>query len=279
MAVALVRHNGHTDGAADWVHRLSAIVEAIGLASFGTQLLAYADQLIGADHCTIFQLKDYRLTEVACAPGRSVLAVPEAYLKTYEVNRRFQELSSSQTRVDLYRLSGPTNCRSIAGSEPQGILVLGKKQDALYCVRILRLAQPCAVPEAGLSQLREVADLLISLVARHQSLFVAKPSSTAALASLRRTEEGFLNTKRLSRREAEVCARILFGYTSCGIAADLGIGKESVMTYRKRAYQHLGIGSQRELMLWYLEQSPGDAAAAFLPCELPMNAAGQFLQS
>ena len=42
--------------------------------------------------------------------------------------------------------------------------------------------------------------------------------------------------------------------TSPGIALDLNIGEESAMTYRKRAYHRLNIGSQRELLLWFLRQ-------------------------
>jgi DNA-binding CsgD family transcriptional regulator len=70
-----------------------------------------------------------------------------------------------------------------------------------------------------------------------------------------------LSSPRLARREAEVCARILYGMTSLGIALDLGIGEESAMTYRKRAYNRLNIGSQRELLLWYLDQWASQRAA------------------
>jgi DNA-binding CsgD family transcriptional regulator len=37
-----------------------------------------------------------------------------------------------------------------------------------------------------------------------------------------------------------------------GIALDLNVGEETVKTYKNRAYQKLGIGSQRELLMWYL---------------------------
>src|SRR3546814_184165 len=117
------------------------------------------------------------------------------------------------------------------------------------------MAERGQISENDVWRLQDIADLVLSLVARHQDLSLAKPGSFTALASLNRIQERILGTKSLSRREGEVCARILYGFSSCGIAVDLGIGKESVMTYRKRAYQRLGIGSQRELLLWYLEQA------------------------
>ena len=60
-------------------------------------------------------------------------------------------------------------------------------------------------------------------------------------------------------------ARILYGLSAAGIAVDLGIGIESVTTYRKRAYRRLGIATQRELLVWYLKlrgrrkNAPADA--------------------
>src|SRR5262249_55197346 len=73
-----------------------------------------------------------------------------------------------------------------------------------------------------------------------------------ALSSLPAISQCLHDAGELSQRETDVCARILYGLSYYGIALDLGIGKESVMTYRKRAYKRLGIGSQRELLIWYL---------------------------
>src|SRR5207248_737958 len=88
--------------------------------------------------------------------------------------------------------------------------------------------------------------------AQHIEIQVGKPNLTPALTSLDEIQKCIRSATDLSRREAEVCARLLYGYSHCGIALDLGIGKETVMTYRKRSYQRLGIGSPRELLMWYL---------------------------
>jgi DNA-binding CsgD family transcriptional regulator len=57
----------------------------------------------------------------------------------------------------------------------------------------------------------------------------------------------------LTPREREVCERILLGYTSIGIGLDLNIALSSVLTYRKRAYEKLGIAAQNELFALCLE--------------------------
>lgn len=239
---------------------LSDLIELIGLEDFGRELLAFFDRSFGADHCAVYQLRNYELAEVTSISRADSVAIPDTYLSSYEVKRRFRQLGPASTRVDLYRLSGAQDYRLGSAIAPQSIMIFGSRADTLYCVRVLRVAQDHEVTEFGLSYLREIADMLISLVARHHDLILAKPSSATALSSLKDIQNRILGTKSLSRREGEVCARILYGYSSCGIALDLGIGKESVMTYRKRAYHHLGIGSQRELLLWYLEQAPDCAA-------------------
>lgn len=58
----------------------------------------------------------------------------------------------------------------------------------------------------------------------------------------------------LPAREAQVCARILFGLSSAGIALDLSVGEGTIKTYRKRAYERLEMGSERELLIWYLSR-------------------------
>ena len=63
----------------------------------------------------------------------------------------------------------------------------------------------------------------------------------------------------LPRRELEVCARILYGISSEGIALELGISEQTVITYRKRTYERLGIATSRELLLWYLDLHRSDA--------------------
>jgi len=52
---------------------------------------------------------------------------------------------------------------------------------------------------------------------------------------------------RLTHREKEVCLRILSGFSSEAISIELGISLQSTFTYRKRAYDRLGISSQNEL--------------------------------
>jgi len=54
-------------------------------------------------------------------------------------------------------------------------------------------------------------------------------------------------SKRLSEREALVCAYVLLGYSNEAIALNLDLSFHSIVTYRRRAYAKLGVTSQSEL--------------------------------
>ena len=51
----------------------------------------------------------------------------------------------------------------------------------------------------------------------------------------------------LTARELDVMARAIIGMTAEGTALDINVKKSSVVTYRKRAYERLGVSSLPEL--------------------------------
>ena len=96
---------------------------------------------------------------------------------------------------------------------------------------------------AETARLSELAPALAAIVARHcQEQDV--PDPRRQLERLFKTRECFL---ALTPREKDVCRRILSGYGTEAIASELGISLHSAFTYRKRAYEKLGISSQNEL--------------------------------
>jgi DNA-binding CsgD family transcriptional regulator len=93
------------------------------------------------------------------------------------------------------------------------------------------------------ARLAGLAPALTAIVARH-----CQVEDVADLT--RKLERLFATTGRfvaLTPREKEVCLRILSGYSSQAISAELGVSLHSTLTYRKRAYEKLGISSQNEL--------------------------------
>ncbi len=233
---------------------LSEVIEVIGGEGFPERMLSFLGTVADADHCAIYQLMGLRLDEIGAAGDQGAPTRQRAETVRYEIRRQLNQVCSSDCHVDVSYFHGleVTGSENAPDRDRQSIMISGKKADAAYCVRILRSAGRDGSSDAGIERIRDLAQILISLTARHAGLVEKKPNLTPALCSLQEIQDCISAATTLSRREAEVCARVLYGMTSYGIALDLGIGKESVMTYRKRAYARLGIGSQRELLMWYL---------------------------
>jgi DNA-binding CsgD family transcriptional regulator len=99
-------------------------------------------------------------------------------------------------------------------------------------------------------QVTEYAPLLMAAIWRHYDCVASFDRSDVHDTFRNRLERA---APSLSRREREVCTFIAAGLTSEGIAIELGVRMNTVLTYRKRAYARLGISSQNELMRFLMK--------------------------
>jgi DNA-binding CsgD family transcriptional regulator len=103
---------------------------------------------------------------------------------------------------------------------------------------------------------REISDVISAAIAKHLRIAdVSFPpdSGQARRSTLLSSIER--RTPRLSGREWEVCEGIALGKTTNVIAFELGIKASSVLTYKKRIYEKLGVSTQRELLAGMLRDS------------------------
>jgi len=114
------------------------------------------------------------------------------------------------------------------------------------CLTVVRRKATGPLTQQELAWLGSAYRLLMPLIDRHRILVGEVVEDRAdRIAEL---EERFAQRcPALTPREREVCARAAIGISVEGCALDLGIGSSSVLTYRKRAYQRLGISSAYEL--------------------------------
>lgn len=109
----------------------------------------------------------------------------------------------------------------------------------VYCGR----ARPFS--ESVAHKIFDAADLLMALIRRHDGeQNRAEPPLTVSTFQQRLREAA----PKLSKRELQVTSLIAKGLSSHGIALELGVSLNTVLTYRKRAYTRLNISTQNELM-------------------------------
>jgi DNA-binding CsgD family transcriptional regulator len=112
-------------------------------------------------------------------------------------------------------------------------------EDTCFYVNFYRITAQGRFSDAERARLQAIAPAIGASVARH---FQQVPDHS--LATLFATREPL---SALTPREQEVCRHILLGLSSEAISQALGISLHSTLTYRKRAYERLGISSQNEL--------------------------------
>jgi len=118
-------------------------------------------------------------------------------------------------------------------------------EDTCFYVNFYRITSQGRFAREEVQRLMTVAPAVSAAVARHfQQDVTQEDDPVLRLEALFATAAPFAT---LTGREKEVCLRILSGFSSQAIAAELGISLHSALTYRKRAYEKLGISAQNEL--------------------------------
>ncbi|QRR34009.1 helix-turn-helix transcriptional regulator [Hydrogenophaga sp. YM1] len=242
---------------------LARLVGAIGTDSLGPALAAYLHNLCGADHFAAFHIDAAELTEVAAC------CVEPAHTNRHIVDRYIGQggwrldpaMAAAQRNMEAPRplliqsdLAHSDYAPLRANMYPDisdRLLLCGSVGGSRFGLSVLREQAHGSFGSGAITMLADNAELLVALLGQHKRL--GQPvDAGAALRSLPEIECCVAADATLPRREAEVCARILYGLSSAGIAIDLEVSEETVKTYRKRAYQRLHIGSERELLNWYL---------------------------
>ena len=245
---------------------IAELVEAIGTDEFGTCLIRYLNDVCGADHFAIFQLGSdsmSALTFNSFDRSRHVAPMVERYIgdglwredPAVSVARSHLDTSfASLIRADLDD-EGYSHLRPrVYPLVRDRVVVCGRRESIDFGLSVLRSQSNAQFGPGAIERLAGVSDTLLSTMAKHVSVLTARPNPAAALTDLAEIMKCVATRSLMPRREVEVCARILYGMSTLGIALDIGVGEESVRTYRKRAYQRLRIGTGHELLRWYLTQ-------------------------
>lgn len=243
---------------------LAFLVDTIGEDRFGPALARFLNELCGADHFAAFRIGRDDLREVAACciePERTAHDRVKCYVSQgwwrsdpamVEAQRCLNDIVPSIIHVDFsddaYAAMRPTVYFDVRDR----LLLCGHGPNADFGLSILRTDPHGPFAGEAIEKIARSADVLMAVLGKHADIRQERPNVAQALTVLDEIENCVVATSTLPRREAEVAARILYGMSSVGIALDLSVSDETVKTYRKRAYQRLAIGSERELLTWYL---------------------------
>ncbi|CCE06990.1 putative transcriptional regulatory protein (HTH-type), LuxR family [Bradyrhizobium sp. STM 3843] len=235
---------------------VSPVVLAIGQSSFPQVLIEALGAVANVGHCMVFAFDDERSARWALSVGNIGIGpdLGAAYSEHFHVadpNRDAIFAARSGCRhIMLPSFARRMYARAYRKLFFESSEIVDKVACAIwagsacYYVNFYRTAPQGCFRADERQRLGTVAPLVSAAVARHFQADAPAADPAQKLAALFAAHEPLAS---LTSREKAVCLRILSGYSSEAIAADLGISLNSTFTYRKRAYQKLNIASQNEL--------------------------------
>jgi DNA-binding CsgD family transcriptional regulator len=202
--------------------RLGGVEEIFAYARHGTErprLVASASRILGAaDRARSYVARHYRNDPLLFR--HRTIADQTGFVE----HVRAQEIMTGDYRRTCFSEPGFNEKLSFGFKWPETIYVL-----SFYSRAELELPQallePLACLALGLIRSNDCQDSLDTI---HNWLHRTYPE--------------------LPRREREICSRTMLGATSASIGMELGIAVPTVLTYRRRAYQRLGISSASQLL-------------------------------
>lgn len=246
---------------------LGPLVEAIGGPAFEERLTALIESVCGADQLYLFHVDQHKprvRSALSADGGDGAAEIAKAYAagQWWRFDTTMCEVCAETApaprlyQTDIKRSSSDYLRSTLYGRMHlrDRIMVCGRAADDMIGVSMLRSVARGPFAGDQRAQVAWLAELAFPLVAKHWAAVNRDRHLSQVLTRLPEIERCIaLAPEALPPRETAVCARYLYGQSTGGIAADLAIGAETVVTYRKRLYDRLGIGSHRELLLWYLD--------------------------
>ena len=245
---------------------LGPMIEALGTDNFDHALFDFLDRTASVDHCGCFWYTHEQLrTPFAfsrngsnASARQSTRYVSENYwLKDPAMDLIVHQGTRQPALMVVSEITavGPSDLQEdifLSENMYHRLLLCQNRAEGIAILDLVRSPRYGAFGEVELKRYYNAALLLLPLVFKHLSLEKEHSDLEEPLRSVE-----FIEQKIAERavyfpiRERQVIAHILFGVMTQGIALTLGISEETVRSYRKRAYNRLGIATRHELLKWY----------------------------
>jgi len=264
-------------GSTEWLACLGQLARSLGHKSFEEELVGLLNRVLPIDHCVVFTHGDDGVGHLFThgkIPSERARQLADDYVRQYHAHDpMFHELTegsdsaSDHARpLDLERDYDPAYRNHFFDRNDliDKTSTIGRVEDGGVLCNFYRMGASGPYSSDDRKRLERILPLMTAFIAAHYRLMRTHGASHATPPSLRNRTRSLVHTivgkrvapfDRLTSREREVCERIVLGYTSIGIGLDLDIALSSVLTYRKRAYAKLGIGTQNELFALCLDAS------------------------
>lgn len=235
-------------------------IKAIGTDGYDDAGLEVFARALDADHWTLFHHSAGRVTRIAAASRSCVPSGNDSIRRFITDCHRLDPALTTASRhlrepmlvnkMDINDIPDPRyrRCFELTGVTER-LSLYSRYASGLYQLSIYRTAKErSSVPAAEAKHFTALASLIMITGLKHEMMRASErvPSPEMGLPEIEVRLQALPG--QLSERECQVCARAAIGRTIEATAAELDIKASSVITYRQRAYQKLGIRGQNELI-------------------------------
>lgn len=244
-----------------WFQDLSACIASTGSAEFTAHFFSMITRLVSIEQCMIFTY--HTDDHMSCVMAENVASpeVAKALANDYvsgefKKDPNFATIKGALENDNNATHTLPADDQHMAGEYGdhffKGPHLIDKvsltavSNGTCYYINLYRGKAKGKFADKEVSALNVIAPVITTLVLKHFSE-EAKPVQPE-------TDSSNTILSNLSGRERQICEFILRGYTLKTLAAELGISETSAATYRKRAYQKLGIPSKGKLVALFQSQ-------------------------
>jgi DNA-binding CsgD family transcriptional regulator len=237
---------------------LAGVIACIGSSCFANEALEQINRWMPVSWWSVFRLSEHAPPRM---PASASYRTPDGTVESWAVYSRslyYQDqtflaarervLSTERLLVHWHALEIPQPHREQIytrhGLRERLSVVCRDKDESLLAINFYRHEDLSRFSDEEIDWVGSGANLLSSCVQRHLELVGAVECAADTVL------EG------LTRRERDVCERMLKGWTYDGIAVDLGVSAGTVKTYRDRAFDRLGIHHRNELFALVINRQP-----------------------
>lgn len=242
--------------------QLAQLVASLGEESFPARFLEAAYHVFAADQVVVFEIAQSMDLRIVLAESRlsghaAVSSLATAYVEHHRdadpaIERAGADTAQPQPIAHVVHAHdiADADYRNALFDTPglRGKLSLLLKQNGgkiLYLNFYRSINQdPFSLAEAA--TLERIAPLIVALLHKHDTLRSNDPSRKRNIARFVDSICAARNA-HLSQREHMVCTLILAGLSMEGISLEMNLSPHSVTSYRRRAFEKLGISTQKEL--------------------------------
>jgi len=248
------------------------IISSLGTAGYGGACFELLERLLGVEHWALFQYPCNAAISCLATASRTKAAAARANIDKFvgrchsfdpslPVLRRQSHHEPCIVNIDIADIKDREyrECFEATNVEERLSYFTRNSYD-IYQLSIYRGPGRRAFSQSDMCFFATIGSLIMATALHHEARCrtSASPAGPVTLSMIQ--QRLALLPCALSGRECEVCARAVAGMTIEGTALDLGIRKTSVITYRQRAYQKLGLSSLNELVALLHNVEPGPAA-------------------